>query len=632
MLKSTRFCTVLLLFIAQVSSAQYDEFNDLPIDSALVWLNNNIVENPDNFHDRALRTLKRAYALKDQQLKGEAHLLLADWHGYYVPFTMDSVILHAEKALALLEATNDREKMAKICSNLVVDYQSQNDLKRAEEFAFRALEIYEELGDRKGVGKIYRRLAGLYLDQKEPDLAFKYIFQALEIGEELEDHYNVAIAWLNLIKIYTETDQLEKAVEAGNNCISTVNKEVPDEIYLLARAYAYRGRALTELESYDKSIEDHSKAFSIVAEALGPENSNSKSFREGIGYAYHMQGNYKEALPHYNAAVDAYIDLRMDHSPAMQRLYENVADCYFQLGNYKESILNQRIAYSVFDTLMQDKVANLESEALIKYETGKKDQALAEQATTIKQNDRIQLLGIGFIALLLLFLGTLFYYFRRNKKIANALLVKNQENELLLKEIHHRVKNNLQTISSLLSLQSESISDKSALDAVQESRNRVASMALIHQKLYQGENLAAIEMRDYFETISKAIKDSFGDKAENVSLEVNMSEIELDVDTAIPIGLITNELITNSLKHAFQNKEDGKILITLSHEKNGLLKLHIADNGEALGKESDVKKEKGFGSLLIQLLTTQLGGTLEKSNTSGTSTMIQFPIQEKSAA
>ena len=161
---------------------------------------------------------------------------------------------------------------------------------------------------------------------------------------------------------------------------------------------------------------------------------------------------------------------------------------------------------------------------------------------------------------------------------------------------------------------------------------RSAAMALIHQKLYQGENLATIEMRDYFETIGKAIKDSFGEKAKNVSLEVDMSEIELDVDTAIPIGLITNELVTNSLKHAFPNKQNGHIFITLSQEKNGLLKLQIADNGQASGKESDSKKEKGFGTLLIQLLTAQLRGTLEKSTESGTSTVIQFPLQEKSAA
>jgi len=316
----------------------------------------------------------------------------------------------------------------------------------------------------------------------------------------------------------------------------------------------------------------------------------------------------------------------------MQKIYNEVADCYFQLGEYKQAFLNQQAAHEVYDTLMQNKLANLESEALVKYESGKKDQAIEEQSTIIEQKNRIQWLGIGLIGLLLLFTGTLFYYYRRNQEVNRALNVKNKENELLLKEIHHRVKNNLQTISSLLSLQSESISDKRALDAVQESKNRVASMALIHQKLYQGGNLAAIEMRDYFETIGKAIKDSFGEKAENVSLEVDMSEIELDVDTAIPVGLITNELVTNSLKYAFPEKQKGQISITLTQGENNLLKLHIEDNGQNTANESALKKESGFGTLLVQLLTTQLGGKLEQSTEAGTSIMIRFPRQEKSAA
>jgi two-component sensor histidine kinase len=282
--------------------------------------------------------------------------------------------------------------------------------------------------------------------------------------------------------------------------------------------------------------------------------------------------------------------------------------------------------------MLEDKIQNLESEAVVKYETKKKDQAITIQEQQLSQQKKTQILIASIAAVLGLLLGLLFYNYRKNKKTTAALAKKNVENELLLKEIHHRVKNNLQTISSLLSLQSESITDKNAYDAVQESKNRVASMAQIHQKLYQGENLAAVEMRDYFETIGKAIIDSFGQKAENISLKIDMSEIELDVDSAVPIGLITNELITNSIKHAFPNKQKGNILITLAQEEDGLLKLIISDNGQPTSNRSIIDKNKGFGTLLIQLLTTQLGGTLEKSNEAGTSTIIQFPPQEKSAA
>lgn len=631
-MKSLSYAIILLLFFGQLSFAQENEFNELSPDSALVWLNANYVENPETFHDRALQTLAKAYELNDTPFKGKAHMVLMRWHAFHVLFTIDSIFYHGEKAIEYFNITNDQENLAAMYSELAFEYIDGNDLKRSEKLIFDAIAIYESLGDQKGLGAAYHRMSGIFLHQKESDLSIKYGLESVKVTEASKDYENAALAWLALVLAYEDAGEMEKAIHAAGKCIETITAYHIDDEFTLARAYLYRGDVRSELKEYEKALEDNLKSYAIVEAKIGAERPAAKTYRHGIGQNYYLQGKYEEALPHLEASIDGYLDLGQGGKPKMQDFFEEIADCYYQLGDYQKAYQSQQSAYMIFDTLMQDRIANLESEALVKYESGKKDQALEEQATIIEQNNRIQWLGTGFIVLLLLFLGTLFYYFRRNKKTSQALLVKNQENELLLKEIHHRVKNNLQTISSLLSLQSESISDQRALDAVQESKNRVASMALIHQKLYQGENLAAIEMRDYFETIGKALKDSFGEKAEHISLEVEMPEIELDVDTAIPIGLITNELVTNSLKHAFPHKQNGHIFITLSQEKNGLLTLHIADNGQASGNGSDSKKEKGFGTLLIQLLTAQLRGTLEKSTESGTSTVIQFPLQEKSAA
>ncbi len=602
------------------------------IDSALIWLNDNYVENPDNFHERALQTIVQAYEINDDQLKGESHLLLMRWHAYHVLFTTDSIYYHGEKALTFFKLSNDQPNLAAISSELAIEYIDENDLKRSEKLIFDAIEIYEDLGDEKGLGKTYHRLSSICLYQKQTDLAVKYGLEALKMANKSDDHITASEAWLALLLAYQESGELKQAINAANQCIETIKTFDIDDAFNLARAYGYRGDVWSELKDYQKSLEDNLKSYAIIEAKIGAERPAAKTYRRGIGHAYFLQGNYLEALPHLEASIEGYLGLGKGQTPKMQELNNEIADCYFHLKDFKKAFLKQQLAHNIFDTLMQNKVANLESEALIKYETGKKDQAIEEQSTIIEQNNRIQWLGIGLIGLLLLFLSTLFYYFRRNQKISTDLSVKNKENELLLKEIHHRVKNNLQTVSSLLSLQSESIHDKNAYDAVQESKNRVGSMALIHQKLYQGENLAAIEMRDYFETIGKAIMDSFGEKAENISLSVKMNDIELDVDTAVPIGLITNELITNSIKHAFPNKKKGQILITLAQAENGLLKLIIADNGQSSYDDSKDTKEKGFGTLLIQLLTTQLGGRLEKSTEAGTSTIIYFPLQQKSAA
>ena len=213
------------------------------------------------------------------------------------------------------------------------------------------------------------------------------------------------------------------------------------------------------------------------------------------------------------------------------------------------------------------------------------------------------------------------------KTSQTSLTVKNAENELLLKEIHHRVKNNLEIVSSLLQLQMAQIDDPSVQAAMLTSQNRVHSMGIIHQKLYQGEHLATIEMRDYFLNLSESILDSFNAEG-RIKIECNMPQLVLDVDTAISIGLITNELITNSLKYAYKENEKGAIKISLTEDQNdlsteGSLLLKISDDG--IGKSMNSQpKGTGFGTQLIMLLTKQLDGQLNYEINNGTIVSLVF--------
>jgi two-component sensor histidine kinase len=205
------------------------------------------------------------------------------------------------------------------------------------------------------------------------------------------------------------------------------------------------------------------------------------------------------------------------------------------------------------------------------------------------------------------------------------LAAKNAENELLLKEIHHRVKNNLEIVSSLLELQMAQIEDPSVQSAMLASQNRVHSMGIIHQKLYQGEHLAAIEMRDYFINLGASILASFNAEG-RIKIECNMPQLILDVDTAISIGLITNELITNSLKYAFTESSQGEIQISLNErpaKETGGLVLKISDNG--IGKPvNSAPKGTGFGTQLIALLTKQLDGQMQYEVNGGTIVSLTF--------
>jgi two-component sensor histidine kinase len=615
-----------IFFLIPSGFSQESNYRRLPEDSTLAWLAENYIANPENLHEIALEALARAYQLKDDRLMAESHLLLMRWHGYYIPFTIDSIFYHGDLAIPLFDKLNDQHNLAAIYAELALSYIYASDLEKSETLIFKALGIYETLEDSWGISSSFCKMSYIFFAQQDYDLAIRYALKAIEITEKNQYYFIQEQALLNLIKSYQKVGKLDEALEAGNKCIETLNAHLPDEVYDLARAYGYRGDVWTEIGDYQKALKDNLKAYSIVEAEMGADNPNAKTYRDGIARAYFLQGKYKDAMPHLKASLEGFVELGHSYKPYMQELYNNLAECYYQLGDYQKAFDSQQLAHAVFDSLVQNRIANLESESLVKYESGKKDQALAEQETIIKQQNQFQLLGIGFIGLLLLFLVTLIYYFRRNQKNMAALSAKNKENELLLKEIHHRVKNNLQVISSLLNMQSRNIEDKAIKDAILESQSRVQSMSLIHQKLYRGQNLAAIEMKSYLQTLADSLVETFSDE-DVVNIELDMQNLELDVDYAIPLGLIANELITNSLKYAFPGRKKGAIEIKMKQDQGEII-LDVRDNGVGTKTPEVQEDSNGFGSELIALLTMQLKGKLDAKTENGYHTRLRFPISK----
>ncbi|GAB4312897.1 MAG: hypothetical protein Kow0019_12050 [Methanobacteriaceae archaeon] len=196
------------------------------------------------------------------------------------------------------------------------------------------------------------------------------------------------------------------------------------------------------------------------------------------------------------------------------------------------------------------------------------------------------------------------------------------EKDLLLKEIHHRVKNNLQIISSLLNLQSTFIEDEDAFDVFQESQNRVKSMAMIHEQLYQSKDLSNINFSDYIHSMVSGLLSSYKVNPEQIKINIQAKDIYMDINTAVPCGLIINELITNSLKHAFPMGLKGVISIKLS--KNEKYILEVYDSGVGIKEDVDIKKSNTLGFLLINSLIKQLDGTIKLDRSQGTRFVIKF--------
>lgn len=212
-----------------------------------------------------------------------------------------------------------------------------------------------------------------------------------------------------------------------------------------------------------------------------------------------------------------------------------------------------------------------------------------------------------------------------NKIAENKIKESLMEKEVLLREIHHRVKNNLQIISSLLNLQTRCVEGEETINVLKESQNRVKTMAMVHEKLYQSEDLKDVNFKEYIENLVSDLFYSYGVKKGTIDLQIDADDIKMDIDTAIPCGLIINELVTNSLKYAFPgpNKED-IVKVGLKKLQQDKLRLFVSDNGVGLPENLDMENVETLGLKMVKILVNQLKGTLEVDRANGTRFKIIF--------
>jgi len=213
------------------------------------------------------------------------------------------------------------------------------------------------------------------------------------------------------------------------------------------------------------------------------------------------------------------------------------------------------------------------------------------------------------------------------KEAENKIKKSLEEKKVLLREIHHRVKNNMQIISSLLNLQATHTNDKNVVDILMESQNRVKSMAMIHEKLYQSPELARIDFKDYISKLSTFLRQSYIYINNSIRIETEVEDIHLNIDTAVPCGLIINELVTNSIKHGFPDDKPGLIRIKLS-ESNGKYILSVKDNGVGFPETLDFRNTDTLGLQLINNLVLQLDGSIDVILDHGTEFQINFQPME----
>src|SRR6202008_307216 len=219
-------------------------------------------------------------------------------------------------------------------------------------------------------------------------------------------------------------------------------------------------------------------------------------------------------------------------------------------------------------------------------------------------NEVIEVSGLGFDI-------------TENKLNEGKIIQSLKEKEILLKEVHHRVKNNMQVISSILNLQSSYVKDAYALNLLKECQNRVKSMAFIHESLYQTKNFESVNFSEYVTTLAKNLIHTYSVNTQKIKLILTLDKLFLNLDTSIPCGLIINEIISNSLKYAFPGNRDGIIFVNLKVVRNRV-KIEAGDNGVGIPAEIDIKQTQTLGLQLVDTLIEQINGSLELDRTKGT--------------
>ncbi len=481
-----------------------------------------------------------------------------------------------------------------------------------------AANYYEYKKDFNRYASVLNSLGAVHEKTKNDSLSLHYYKLARKTGKSIKDYKRSGIASINISNIYNNKNDFKNALLFSEDAVEDLKKDPSYQSFLTL--------AEINLASVYNNTNDYKKANKLYDKLLKQIDSTKDMYSYagillGKGTALFRQGLTKKAKPFVEQAYQKFKN--NNFTDEQFQIMPDLINIYKDLHNYKKAVSLYDTYTTLNDSILSLKQDENIADAIQKYESEKKDAKLKVLTLEAEKNEQQQLFYFYLSSTGLLITGLISFLLYKKRKNNKVLASKNilinkalKENEVLLKETHHRVKNSLQMISSLLYLQSENIEDEKAALSVKDGQIRVKSMALIHQKLYQKDNLTGVEVSDYINDLAKSIFQSHNISNNDIQLNIDVDKMVLDIDTITPIGIIINELIVNILKHAFvEGDKNSQISISL-HKKDNVLELKVADNGKGIDLKQ--KKEKSFGMKLIKSLSRKLKADLTIENKSGT--------------
>ncbi|QMW04176.1 tetratricopeptide repeat-containing sensor histidine kinase [Spirosoma foliorum] len=521
------------------------------------------------------------------------------------------------------------------------------DYKEAIRYGLLAVQTAEQSGDSTMLlATIYNRLGITYQNLKELKLANQYFRKSIAIAEIYNDIGAICILATNISDTYVLLHQPAAALTFLRTIVKKytlpdlasqiyitgqfINAYMPGKQYTLAQPYSDR---LVRLSENRERIDNETQL-----------------------YAYGMLIRFFIATQQYKQA-DKYLLIHRMLSEKMGSLRSLSINHLWTFkvdsaqANYSSAITHYQHYKALNDSLFTESKSKQIALLQTQFDTKKKDQDIqlkGQHIELLKKQSELQindlnrtriLRNVTFIVIaLLLIILALVYNRYRLKQRSNAILEAHQkeindqnqslqrlltEKEWLLKEIHHRVKNNLQIVMSLLNTQSAYLTDEAAMLAIRDSQHRVQAISLIHQKLYQSENLSSIDMSTYIRELVEYLRDFFS-TGQRIRFETHIEPVKLGVSYAVPIGLILNEAITNSIKYAFPGNKSGQIVISFQHTGGMNYLLTIADNGIGLPANMDSQQHDSLGLSLMRGLSDDIDGHFTIANDNGTLINISF--------
>ncbi|RYD81015.1 MAG: tetratricopeptide repeat protein, partial [Sphingobacteriales bacterium] len=535
---------------------------------------------------------------------------------------------------------------------LSVVYRLQGKLKDALSNSLLAIKYMQITGSDASKGFFLGNLASTYAELGETDKSVKYYQQSLDAMQE--QNPEVKLNGLKLLSDELIKEGHIREILSLSRIYETDNRNPMAKVILAT----IRGNAYNKLKQYSTA----EKYYLDMIKWEGQMQSNlfhsAESFYTIAGF-YAQRKNYEKSVYYYNKVLA----LPSGVSPLSRitSIYHNLYQADSAQKNFPSALENYKKYKASNDFLLNARSNRDIQELLIQYNANQKekDNELLRKESILQKNKlqraewltKVSIIGLFGLTVIIV----LYYYGYKNRKKANEQLESHQfeitlknnslerliekqsklllEKEWLIKEIHHRIKNNLQVVTSLLSAQSNYLENKEALSAIRDSQNRIQSISLIHQKLFQSESVSSVNIEGYIVELLKFLSDTFH-VGKRIKFEFKLAKIEMGVAQAMPLGLIINEAVTNIIKYAFPDGRNGKVIISLNFCEDGLYCLSIKDNGIGLPENIPTTNNSTLGVSLMKGLSSQLDGFIEITSENGVCVSLKFPsvaIEEQPA-